>query len=593
VSQIDLNSGAQRPDPRAGTTYRFGRFLVDTGERAVLRDDVRVPLTRKAFETLCVLLDGAGRTVTKETLFEIVWPRTVVTEATLTQNVYTLRKILQTERDGAQLIETVPGIGYRFVGSIERVAAERARRTTDSVASVAVLPFRALDPTTRREQLGVCLADALITRLGGLGDVVVRPSSAIFPYADRAFDPVSVGRELQVDAVLVGTLLGSGTRLRANVQLVDVRTNTPLWAERFDVPFTNVLAAEDEITEQVVATIFRSEKRRRDDRSVRRRSGNEAAYRAYVRGRYFWNKRSSEGLDRAMQCFREALGIDPDYAEAHAGIADCYALHPIFADTPPTESLPQAQAAAERALALSSSIPEPHASLAYTRFLFDRDWKAAETGFRRALELDPNYATAHQWLSTMLSALGRHDEAIESMNRALSNDPLSLVINSDLALVLYFARRADEAVRQCERTLDLDPTFAYVYFVLGLALAAEGRYHEAVEAARSAVDASGGSYAMLALSGYTLALAGDLGAAERIADELIEEASRSHVPAGRLALVHAGLGRTRDALQWLERACEERSRFAVFANVWPVFDSLRDAPEYPGLLDRLNLSVPR
>ncbi|MBZ0267586.1 winged helix-turn-helix domain-containing protein [bacterium] len=589
MSPPDVTASGGEPAPERPGTYRFGRFVVDVDDRSVTRNGMRVPMTRKAFETLRVLLEHAGRTVTKQALFETVWPQTVVSEATLTQNVYTLRKLLQTRPGGEGWIETVPGTGYRFTGQLERVGTPRPSRDMRAVESVAVLPFRALDPGTRHDQLGVCLADALITRLGALGDVAVRPSSAIFPYADRTFDPVSVGRDLQVDAILVGTLLGAGTRLRANVQLVDVRTNTPLWAERFDVPFTDVLSAEDEITEQVVATIFGASVRPRRITAPRPHPRNETAYRAYVRGRYFWNKRSPEALDRAMQCFREALGIDPDYAEAHAGLADCHAVFPIYADTPTSESLPQAQAAASRALQLAPDIAEPHASLAYTRFLYDWDWIAAEEGFRRAIDLDPHYATAHHWFATLLSALGRHDEAILHMDRALSDDPLSLVIHSDLALALYFAGRGDDAIRECERALDLDPTFAYAYFVAGLAFAATGRVHEAVEAGHSAVDASGGSDAMLALSGYTLALAGETAAAERIADQLEAEAGRSHVPAGRLALVYAGLGRARETLHWLDRACEERSRFAVFLNVWPIFDAFREEPEFARLLARLEL----
>lgn len=586
------------PSPGGGEsgpagTYRFGRFVMDVPERAVTRDGVRVPMTRKAFQTLRVLLEHAGRTVTKETLFEEVWPRTAVTEATLTQNIYTLRRILQSEPGGDRWIETEPGVGYRFVGRAERVAVPRAGREVRDVRdvrSVAVLPFRTLDPGARHEQLGVCLADALITRLGGLGDVAVRPSSAIFPYADRAFDPVSVGRDLNVDAVLVGTLLGAGKRLRANVQLVDVRTNTPLWAERFDVPFTDVLSAEEEISEQVAATIFGAAARGASRNTVRRRDRDETAYRAYVRGRYFWNKRSSDALARAMECFREALAIDADYAAAHAGLADCHALDPIFADTPTSESLPLAQSEARRALELAPDLAEPHASLAYTRFVYDWDWSGAEAGFRQALELDPHYATAHHWYATLLSALGRHEEALARMELALSDDPLSLVIHADLALAFSFAGRPDEAIRQCERALDLDPTFAYAYFVSGFALAATGRFHEAVDAGRTAVDVSGGGYAMQALLGYALARAGETEEAERIARRMEEEADRSHVPAGRLALVHAGLGRPAETLRWLERACDERSRFAVFLNVWPVFEGLREEPGFVRLLARLKLA---
>lgn len=581
-----LPSEVSGPSPST-VRFRFGRFRIDLAERVLTRDGKRIPLTRKAFETLRVLIEHAGRTVPKQTLFERVWPDTVVGEATLTQNVYTLRKILQSGSEGERWIETVPGVGYRFTGAPERDEPATAPGEDRSVESVAVLPFRTLAPDERQAQLGVCLADALITRLSALREVAVRPSSAIFPYVDRAFDPVSVGRDLQVDAVLVGTLFGAGQRLRANVQLVDVRTNTPLWAERFDVPFVDVLTTEEEIADQVVATIFRGAALGQATPPAPRPPRNEAAFRAYVRGRFFWNKRSAESLERALQCFREAVGVDPDYAEAYAGMADCHAVYPIYADTPASESFPLARAEAERALELAPDIAAPHASLAYTHLLYDWDWERSEAGFRRALELDPHYATAHHWFATLLSALKRHDEAIGHLERALSDDPLSLVIHSDLAFALYFAGRSEEALRECERALDLDPTFAYAYFVSGLALAATGRVHEAMDAGRSAVAASGGAAAMRALSGYTLARAGETEAAERIAAQLTDEAEESSAPVGSLALIHAGLGRTQEALHWMERACDERSRFAVFFDVWPVFAECREEPAFDRLLARL------
>ncbi|NNE43347.1 MAG: hypothetical protein HKN12_03995, partial [Gemmatimonadetes bacterium] len=351
--------------------YEFGRFRVDVADRALLRDGDRVPLTRKAFATLCVLLARAGETVTKRELMDEVWPDTIVGEATLSQNIYTVRRALEAGV-GKNAIETRPGLGYCFTEPVREAAAPGPGRRSD-VRSVAVLPFRAMESNPSHQHLGVCLADALITRLSRLPDLLVRPSSAIFRYVDRDFDPVTVGKQLQVDAVLVGTLLATEERIRANVQLVDVRANAPLWADRFDVPFPDILTAEEEITDQVLATI-----------SIPRGAGaavsipgarvNEEAYRAYVRGRYFWNQRTPEGLDRAMESFRYALAIEPEYAKARAGLADCYALYPILADVPPREALPQAQEEAHRAMELDAGIAEPHVSLAYTRFLYDWDW---------------------------------------------------------------------------------------------------------------------------------------------------------------------------------------------------------------------------
>jgi DNA-binding winged helix-turn-helix (wHTH) protein/tetratricopeptide (TPR) repeat protein len=573
--------------------FEFGRFRLDPAGRELLRDGVRVPLTRKAFDTLLALVAEAGRVVPKQRLFERVWGDTVVGEATLTQNIYTLRKALKNDGERTPVIETLDGVGYRFVGDVTEVvsrAAPAQRRW--SVASLAVLPFRSLGSGAAEAHLGLCLADALITRLSRLGRLVVRPSSAMFRWVDGAADPVTVGRELRVDAVLEGTLLGSEGRLRANVQLVDVRSGSPLWADKFDVPFVDVFAAEDEISEQVVTTLF---ERGSDLLAGRRpeRAPSEEAHRAYVRGRFFWNKRTREGLDKAIDCFRGALELSPEYAEAWAGLADCFAVYPVYADVPQRETIPKAQEAATRALELHDAIPDPHASLAYTRFLYDWDWKAAAAGFARAIEIDPHYSTAHHWRAFLLSALGSHDEAVAAAVRAHELDPLSLVINADLALVLHFGGRHEEAIRQCHRTLDLEPSFAYAHFALGLACVSAGRAADGVNACRAAVDLSQRSSLTLAALGSALAAAGDPGSARRILAELESRFPGPYVPRVRLALVHAALGDREAALRALEQAVEDRSRFVAFLGVWPAFAPIRREPRYERLLEGIGLGALR
>lgn len=570
--------------------YEFGPFRLDAASRQLLRGGVRVPLTRKAFETLLVLVVEAGRVVSKDRLFEQVWGDTVVGEATLTQNIYTLRKAL---KDGGALkaaIETLAGVGYRFVGSVREVAAADAVSVRRSaVGSLAVLPFRSLNPDPDQSHLGLCLADALITRLSRLGRLVVRPSSAMFRYVNEDTDPVAVGRALRVDAVLEGTLLRSEGRLRANVQLVDVRSSSPLWAEKFDVPFVDVFGAEDEISEQVVTTLFD----RGDDllSGSRRGSGtpSEQAHEAYVRGRFFWNKRTREGLDKAIESFRRALSLWPEYAEAYAGLADCFALHPVYADVAPRESIPKAQEAAKKALELCDTIPDPHASLAYTKFLYDWDWKAASEGFSRAIEIDPHYSTAHHWRAFLLSALGSHEQAIDAAERALDLDPLSLVINADVALIFHFAGRHDEAIRQCQRTLELEPSFAYARYVHGLASVSAGRAADGIDACRAAVELSQRSSLTLSALGWAYGAAGEADSARKILAELEERFRRPHVPHARVALVHVGLGDVKKALDSLEHAAEERSRFVVFLGVWPAFARLRGEPRFEKLLTRIGL----
>jgi DNA-binding winged helix-turn-helix (wHTH) protein/Tfp pilus assembly protein PilF len=573
--------------------FAFGPFRLDPAGRELLRDGVRVPLTRKAFDTLLALVADAGRVVSKERLFERVWGDTIVGEATLTQNIYTLRKALKGNRDEPR-IETLAGVGYRFVGDVTEIAAEVApAQRRSAVASLAVLPFRPLGPEAAEAHLGMCLADALITRLSRLGRLVVRPSSAMFRYVQAEADPVTVGRELRVDAVLEGTLLGAQDRLRANVQLVDVRSGSPLWAEKFDVPFVDVFAAEDEISEQVVTTLFERGGDLLAGGRERGRTPSEEAHRAYVRGRFFWNKRTHDGLDKAIDCFRRALVLFPEYAEAWAGLADCWAVYPVYADVPQRETIPKAQDAARKALEMRDDIPDPHASLAYTRFLYDWDWTAAAEGFSHAIEIDPHYSTAHHWRAFLLSALASHEEAVAAAERSLDLDPLSLVINADLALVLHFAERHEEAVRQCHRTLELEPGFAYAHFVLGLASASAGRAADAVRACRTAADLSQRSSLTLAALGSALAAAGDTGSARSILAELGTRFPAPRAPHVRLALVHAGLNDREAALVALEQAVEDRSRFVPFLGVWPAFAMLGSEPRFERLLERIGLGAPR
>jgi DNA-binding winged helix-turn-helix (wHTH) protein/tetratricopeptide (TPR) repeat protein len=312
------------------------------------------------------------------------------------------------------------------------------------------------------------------------------------------------------------------------------------------------------------------------------------AYDACLRGRYFWNRRTFEGLTKGIESFRRAIELDPRLAPAYAGLADCRVLLPIYGAVAPRDAFPPAIEAAERALVLDDSLAEAHTSLAYARFIYERRWQEAERGFRRALELSPGYATARQWYAFLLSALGRHEEAIAQARKARQLEPLSLVINSDLGMVLCFAREA-AAEEQLRRTLELDASFAYARFELGFSLQQQGRMGEAVAELARAASLAPENPVMQAAYGQALAWAGRTEEARKILTLLEEQSAREFVEASLFAFLWTALGERERAIDCLEEACDQGSRFVVFLATWSLYDPLRDHLRWPALLRRAGL----
>jgi len=661
--------------------YAFGPFVLDLQRQELRRGAEPVPLTPKAFDTLRVLVEADGAVVPKEEILALVWRDRFVEESVLSQNVYTLRKVLAEGDDGRAYILTVPRRGYRFGEPVERLSGEypaaprsagdaipattgspelapadetatgagvpgtavtgasgatawaeverrslaqrgvgrrrlallaaggaalallavvvlalsaRWRQPQDPpgtlrVGSLAVLPFLSLNPAADGDMLGLAMADALITRLSELEPLVVRPTSAVQELGAAPRDSLAIGKGLRVDAVMDGSLQRSGDRLRVNVRLLRVEDGRPLWARSFETVYTDPFAVQDAISGQVADALSLELSGRRPHRPGNRGTADVEAYQEYVRGRYFWNRRTQADLEKAMTHFQAALARDPAFAAAHAGIADCWVLLPLYGNTPPADAFPRAIAASREALRLDPDLAEAHTTLAYARFLYDWSWRDAEEGFRRAQRLDPGYPTAPQWYAYLLSAIGRHDDAVANARLALRLDPLSLVINADLGFVLYFARRNDEAIAQFQRTLELDPRFPYTHFGLAFAFTAAGRQDEAVAEARQAVEMSGGSSVMLGVLGYTLAAAGHADEARAVRAELEKLSRRSRVQPAAFALVDTGLGENAAALDQLEAAFRDRSRFVVLMGTIPAFDPLRAEPRWRELARRVGL----
>lgn len=596
-------------DRASWEVLELGPFHLDLEDRQLRLGEETVPITPKSFDTLLVLARAGGKVVSREDLFTAVWPDTFIQDSTLTQNIYSLRKALESAGYREDPIETVPRRGYRLLLPVQ---GRRREGTSESASpsltsgeastqslglehlrNLAVLPFRVLGQDEDSKFYGMGLADALITRLSRVSSLTIRPTSSILSQMDGEISALELGRKLQVDALLEGTLQTLGGHSRATVQLVDMETGTTLWAKRFDTETTDAFALQDFISEQTTQALELRIRGHVEREERRRPTQSPEAYEAYLRGRFFWNKRTGKDLRTAIQWFERAATLDPAYAHAHAGIADCNVLLPLYSTTSANDAFPAAIQAARRALSLDDRLADAHTSLAYAQCFYHWDWRSTEEGYRRALDLDPGYSTAYHWYSFFLAARGRHEESIRHAQKAREIDPLSLVINTDLGFVLYFARRFDDAIAQYRQTLELDPDFPYTWFALALAYLELGNLDKALAAAEHAVElTSTTNTAMMAVYGLVLAKGGATGQARSLLDELHRQNETETIPASRFALIHLGLGEKDGALDCLREACEEKSRFAVFLPVWPLFDPLRSDPQFASLLREQGLALP-
>ncbi len=373
------------------------------------------------------------------------------------------------------------------------------------------------------------------------------------------------------------------------MQLISVAQGVPCWAESFQGAFEDLFAAQDAIAREVVSRLRVTLSQQEETNLGQRPARSLEAYRTYVRGRYFWNRRTAADLQRSIERFREAVALDPDYAAAYSGLADALILLPFYGTARPIDCFRQARDASRRALAIDEHLVEAHTSLGYTEFVYSHDWEAAEASFRRAMDCGASYPTARHWYGFLLSALGRHEEAVRLLTLAHDLDPLSLVISSDLAMAYYFSRQIDEAIDQLASVLEVAPHFGYAHFGLALCLSEVGNHRAAIEAASRAAELLTDSAAVRATHGYVLARGGCTQEALGVLSLLQGEETGRFAQSSHRALVLVGLEDLEGALQELLQGSEERSRFLVFLGVWPAFDSLRSDPRFRGLLDRLGL----
>ena len=453
------------------------------------------------------------------------------------------------------------------------------RRGSKTIDSIAILPLANASNEADAEYLSDGITEGIINKLSQLPKLKVMARSTVFRYKGRNVDAQGVGRELHVRAVLSGSVKHIGDFLHVSVELVDSVDGAQIWGDSYSRPFADLVKLQEELAREI-AEKLRPKLTGAEKKKLRRKTTeNSEAYQLYLKGRYQWNKRTEESLRRGIQLFRDAIESDPSFASAHAGLADSFVTLATNIPLPPHEVMPRAKAAAMHAIEIDDGLAEAWASLGAVRWWFEWDWEGAEEAYRRAIDLNPNYATAHDGYAMLLAARGRFDEAVEQFSKAADLDPLSLIIAVHAGWPFYFARDFESAVRRFRKALELDERFIPAHGWLGMALAQQHRYTEASEAFARALEVNSIPI-LLAMLAHTRAIAGERDEALLLLGTLEGEAQTRYISPYDIAVIHAGLGDKREAIAQLKRAVEDRSAWMVFLNVDPRLDALRDEPAF-------------
>jgi TolB-like protein/DNA-binding winged helix-turn-helix (wHTH) protein/Tfp pilus assembly protein PilF len=635
---------AQLADPQR--IFCFGSFEVDTVSGELRRQGLKIRLQDQPFRLLVLLLGRAGDVVTREEVREKLWPADTYVDFdhSLNTAVRKLREALGDSADAPRYVETLARRGYRFIAPVaSRRTAEVAHSADADVASVrpspaarlstsplrllilaivvicaaaliaywalprpgpptqsgrrltlAVLPFDNLSRDADQEYLSDGLTEEMITQLGRLEPdrlrVLARSSTWKYKRADR--DIGRLRRELGVDYVLEGSLRRAGERVRVSAQLVQVDDQSQVWAETYERDLRDVLILESEVAEAVARTIVVKLTPEAQARLARARPVRSEAYQDYLRGRFFWSRRTEAALKQALGYFQKAIAADPGYAPAYSGLADSYSslgASSIIGGLPPRQAIPEAKAAALKALQIDGTLAEAHTSLAMVHLLYDWDLAASEREFRRALELDANYTVAHHWYSHCLLVLGRTEESLAESKRALELEPLQLVVGIHLGWHYLYMRQYDQAIEQFRKTLELDPAFPQAQRYAAWAYLQKGMHPEAIAALRAALNSIGRNAGIEGELGHVLAVAGRRAEALAILEGLGDLSATRYVSPYSVALVHTGLGDRDQALAWLDKAYDERSDYMPYLKLEPMLDGLRSDHRFAALVARVGL----
>lgn len=465
----------------------------------------------------------------------------------------------------------------------------RRKRRPAKLDSLAILPFASMSVDPDAEYLSEGITESIINTLSQIPKLRVMARSTVFRYKGQEIDPQTVGKELNVGGILTGRLIQRGANLNILAELVDASDGSQVWGEQYNVKISELLNVQEEIatkiSEKLRIKLIGEEKKKLS----KRQTENTEAYTMYIKGRYFWNKRSEAGFHKAIDYFEQAILQDPGYALAYAGLSDCYSMLGGYGYMPPKESYQKAKDLALKALELDETLAEAHTSLATVLYRYDWNWKDAETAFKKAIHYNAGYATAHHWYGVYLCLVGKVDEALLELDRALELDPLSVVINWTKGYILWYARKVDESIEQHKKTLQIDPGFIRVHIDIALAYVQIGMFQEAKEEVRKAVLLSDQPPTMTATLGYIYAVSGELQEARKILTELTELSKRQFFSPYHIGLIHVALGEKDEAFVWLEQSFEAKEDAVVSFKQNPRLDPLRSDPRFADLVRRIGL----
>lgn len=455
--------------------------------------------------------------------------------------------------------------------------------------SIAVLPFKDMSPQKDQDYFCDGMAESLINALTNIKDLQVVARTSAFSFKGKEQDVREIGEKLNVNTVLEGSVQKADNWIRITAQLINVEDGYHLWSERFDRELDDVFAIQDEISLAVVDKLKVKLLREEKARLVKRHTENLEAYNLYLKGLYFWNKRTGEGMAIGMKYFQQAIKNDPAYALAYTGLADSFNLMGFYCFLPPKDAFLEARTLAKKALEIDDTLAEAHGSRAFNNFIYERDWPAAESGFKRAIELNPGYAMVRSWYAIFLMAMGRHDEALREIRQAQRLDPLTIIINANVGAIFLYQRHYDKAIEQLQKTLEMDPNFVLAHYNLGKAYVMKGMYEEAIEAFQKTREL--GLIWGTGFLGYVYALSGEKEKAKDLLHELEELSKKRYVSPASEAFIYHGLREMDKTFEWYEKAYEELDPAMLFYKVCPAVDSLGLSadPRYIALLKKMGL----
>jgi DNA-binding winged helix-turn-helix (wHTH) protein/TolB-like protein/Tfp pilus assembly protein PilF len=609
--------------------FALGEWLVSPALNQIVRDGNSLRVEPKAMQVLVYLAEHPG-VVSKDQLISAVWPEVFVSDDVLPGCISALRKALDDDARRPRVIETIHKRGYRLLqqaqpvgsnGDPERVKSaphtswwrralahrmQLALAITPLAAlfiavfawaisqprysSIAVLPFVNASSNSGSQYLGDGIAEQVINDLSQLSTLRVMAWATVSHDRQQQLDARTVGRNLGVKAVLVTRFTREGDRIELQTELVDVRGGDHLWGHTYETNMSELPGLQGQLSRDIVSTLRLRLSRSEESKLLHRYSASPEAYELYLKGRFSWGTRTSQGLQQGIDYFQRAIRADPNYALAYAGLADCYNLLDDWGETPPRESFPKARAAANQALSLDPSLAEAHVSLAMVRGSYDWDWVGAEQEFKRAIELNPNYPVAHQWYGLMLASLGRFSEAEAEVKRAQQLDPLSPITNLAVAEVYAWERHFDQSIKQYKAVLALNPAFSGAYSNIANLYQRDHRYSEALSAIRRKWDLDGDPGFARQLE-RVYSSSGYPGVIREVLHHLLEQRSRgAYVDPTELAGLYAELGDEFDALGWVQKGYEEHSSGMQFLCVAPELESLRSTPQFRYWLRVVGLS---